>query len=242
MIASAIVTGWNIGLVVVQLGFPPPSARLFLKELLLHVSQLFLRRRGGPPRRTEPVVAVPRNQVDVVVKDLLPGRRAVGLRDIQAQRIEFVAQQARDSVNRLHDGAGFVFRECPDVFGMSPRDDKRVATGDLAFVQERDAVLVFVHEPGRQHASKDFAERAIHRAMIPGLFLDIPRSGGIRKSVVRRFCALSGAGRSAGRDEPIGEVIVRSRRRHATLNRDEYRSVSVQVFQRELPQAPRLLF
>ena len=85
--------------------------------------------------------------MNVVVKDLLPGGRAVRLGDIQAAQIELFAQQARNPVDRSHDGAGLVFRERPDVFGMPPRDDERVTTRDLSFVQKRDAVLVLVHAP-----------------------------------------------------------------------------------------------
>lgn len=85
--------------------------------------------------------------MDVVVKDLLPRCAAVGLRDIQAERLELVAKRTRNSVDGPHDGAGLVFRERPDVFGVSPRDDERVATGDLSRVQERDAALVLVHAP-----------------------------------------------------------------------------------------------
>ena len=67
--------------------------------------------------------------MDVVVKDLLPSRRAIGLGDIQAEQIELFAQQVRHPVDGSHDGLGLVFRERPDVFGMSPRDDQRVAMG-----------------------------------------------------------------------------------------------------------------
>jgi len=112
----------------------------------------------------------------MVVRNLLPGRPAVGLRDIQAERTEFLSQHERDSVDGSHHGAGFVFRQFPDVFGMSPRNDERVAASDLSFVQERDAVLVFIHAPRRQHAVKDFAERAVHRTMIPACPLTISRA------------------------------------------------------------------
>src|SRR5688572_19043358 len=74
--------------------------------------------------------------MDVVMKDVLPGRPAISLGDIQAEQTEPFAQQSRNSVDGSHHGAGLVFRECPDVFGVSPRDDKRVATGYLSFVQE----------------------------------------------------------------------------------------------------------
>lgn len=105
--------------------------------------------------------------MDVVVKDVLPSCLAVGLGDIQAEQTEPFTQQARNSVDGSHHVAGLVFGEYPDVLSMSPRDDERVATGYLTFVQERDGVLVFVHAPRRQQAFKDFAERAVHRTMIP---------------------------------------------------------------------------
>jgi hypothetical protein len=104
--------------------------------------------------------------VDVIVKDVLPSRPAVGLRDVQAEQAEPFVQQSSNSVDGSHYGAGLFFRECPDVFGMSPRDDERVTTGYLSFVQERHTVLVFVHAPRRQPTFKDVAERAIHRTMI----------------------------------------------------------------------------
>ena len=100
--------------------------------------------------------------MDVVVKDVLPGCFAVGLGDIQAEQTQPVTQQARNSVDGSHHLASLVFREYPDVLGMSPRDDECVATGYLSFVQERDSVLVFVHAPRRQQAFKDLAEGALH--------------------------------------------------------------------------------
>jgi hypothetical protein len=60
------------------------------------------------------------------------------LGDIQAEQTELFAQHARNSVDGSHHGAGLVFRECPDVFGMSPRDDERVAAGPLS----RNATLL----------------------------------------------------------------------------------------------------
>ena len=85
--------------------------------------------------------------MDVVVKDLLPSRRAVGLGDIQASQVEPFAKQERNSVDGAHDGSSLVLRKCPDIFGMSSREYEGMATGDLGDVQERNAVLILVHLP-----------------------------------------------------------------------------------------------
>jgi hypothetical protein len=105
--------------------------------------------------------------MDMVVKDFLPGRPAVGLGDIQAAQIQPFAQQAGDSMDGSHHRLGFLFRECPDVCGMSPRNHERVATGRVPLVEKGDSVLVLVHTPGWQRACDDFAEGAIHRAIVP---------------------------------------------------------------------------
>ena len=57
----------------------------------------------------------------VVMEDVLPSRPAIGLSDIQAEQIQFFAQQTSNSMDGSHDSLDFVFRECPDVFGMAPR-------------------------------------------------------------------------------------------------------------------------
>ena len=85
----------------------------------------------------------------MVVKDLLPGGPAVGLGHIQAEEAELFAQHARNSVDGSHHGTRLVFGKRPDILGMSPRNDERVATSYLSLVQERDAALVFIHAPER---------------------------------------------------------------------------------------------
>jgi len=47
----------------------------------------------------------------MVVRDVLPGRPAVGLGDIQAEQTELFSQDVRNSVDGSHHGAGLVFRE-----------------------------------------------------------------------------------------------------------------------------------
>jgi hypothetical protein len=65
-----------------------------------------------------------------------------------------------------HDSLGFLFRERPDVFGMSPRDHERVSARYLSFVEEGDRALVLIHSPRRQRPIENFAEGTIHRTMI----------------------------------------------------------------------------
>ena len=43
---------------------------------------------GRPPGRIELVIAVARNQMDMVMKDFLPSRFTIGLRDIEAAQIQ----------------------------------------------------------------------------------------------------------------------------------------------------------
>ena len=128
---------------------------------------LLIGRKSRSPGRTEVVVAVARNQMDMIVKDILPSRFAVGLGDIQAAQIQPVAQQASDSMDGPHHRLSFLFRKCPDVYGMSPRNHECVATGCVPLVEEGDRVLILVHTPRWQRALDDLAEDAFHGTILP---------------------------------------------------------------------------
>ena len=95
----------------------------------------------------EVVVAVARDQVDVVVKDFLPRGRAVGLDDVQAARIQPFVQQSSDAMHRRIARGGIVFGKFPDVGRVFPRNDERVSARCMAAIEKRHRVLVLIHAP-----------------------------------------------------------------------------------------------
>jgi hypothetical protein len=106
----------------------------------------------------------------MVMKNVLPRRLAVGLRDVQTEEAQLLAKQTSYSVYGPHYSLGFVFRKCPDIFGVTSRNHKRVASGNLSLIEKGYSALVLEYSPRWQRPIEELTEGTIHQTMIPASF------------------------------------------------------------------------
>ena len=102
--------------------FTVPSAP---DRLAMNLGQLLLRWPGLLPRRCETIVAIPGDEVDVVVKYLLPSGSPIGLSHVQTERLQSLSELGGHAMNRSHDGSRIVLCQRPYVRRMSSRYHQR---------------------------------------------------------------------------------------------------------------------
>jgi len=104
-------------------------------------------RPRGSPRRNEFVVAITRDEVDVVVENALPRSPAVGLHDVEARRRQPFTQQERNRVNGAHRFGRLVRGQRPQIGRVVARNDERMSRRRLAAVEEGHGGVVLVDAP-----------------------------------------------------------------------------------------------
>jgi hypothetical protein len=100
--------------------------------------------------------------VQVDVKDLLPGYFAIGEEEVNALAPQITpVQSGSDALTNFEEMPAGFFVEGGQVRGVGDRDDEDVAGVDGLDVHEGSALFVPVDEAGRKCTHKDFAENAV---------------------------------------------------------------------------------
>ena len=102
--------------------------------------------------------------VQVEVADLLPTRITIRLPEVEAGRIENVAQRPRDERGKRHHVASKGGIDRVDVLDVLSRHDENMTRHRLPEVHERHGGFVLRHDARLQPPFHDRAERACHRA------------------------------------------------------------------------------
>lgn len=71
------------------------------------------------------------------MEDVLPPRRPVRLRQVEAVWSESLIQKVGDSLGHHHDRGNVRFRDSLDVGGVCPRNDKGVTFRGLGTIEKR---------------------------------------------------------------------------------------------------------
>lgn len=116
------------------------------------------------------IAAFARDDMEVCVHDDLTACWFYVRRDVRT----FIAtckQAFSDELAREHDWLRFVRKQFGQIEAVFFRHDKRVAFADWFDVEERDAVVVLVHNLRRDFLGNDFAEQAVSHS---GTYMNHP--------------------------------------------------------------------
>jgi hypothetical protein len=119
------------------------------------------------PKVVNPIILPTRHEMHVEVEYGLRGRGAGRVDHVEAFGLQGRLEPLGDVQRRLKDVLGRLVADRPDIRKVLLRDHERVAECRRTPREERQDVLVLVHDAGRLLASHDLAERTIRLHRTP---------------------------------------------------------------------------
>lgn len=116
--------------------------------------------------KTDLIVLSARQNMQVKVKNRLGAVVAGIIKQLDAVNADFFGIEAADFPGKVHDLIQDFLRDVKNVFVMLFRDHQRVIFGNRMRIQERQAVLTFLDDPGRDLFVYNRAKDAILHGLL----------------------------------------------------------------------------